>query len=768
MEIAKAYSTEYVNSEDESINNVNNNYYSSEDEIEDVFEKQEEEEREIYKSDFEDSDGDGSEYDQEDFEEFDDKAPMNDQPASEAIKRVDNDLKDFKKVTRKQTAKIRNSVTLSNHFSKNNKKKQNTTTALATALTSLPNNVSKQKMKNNLSKTDLTKRRIDRNVQHLQNVISASSASSPSSETSTHTPYIQFSDSPRYHNNGVKIAKNNEQLVSNNGMSSPFLTKSTMSRRSAYSRRSRSQGKTKINWKKGEIIGSGTFGDVFKALNMEDGSLMAVKEVCFDGDNEKELALLRREINLMRTLRHPHIVSYLGTEIDIKLNKLYIFQEWVPGGSVKSILDQYGPLSESVVANYTAQTLLGLHFLHTNLIVHRDIKGSNLLVDDRGVVKLADFGTSKQFQNAGSQNMYQDEKFKTMCGTPYFIAPEVALETGHGVQADIWSLGCTVIQMMTGQPPWKDLNIISPLYLLQKIALTDSIPAFPDSISKSLEIFLTQCFTRNPNERPNASEMLRSDFLSETLEDLNTAFEPFITTELHGVERTSKEKSLKKSHMLLAGDNSYHNNILNGMSNEDTDNNDTPKGNPLLVKSKNFDVNNKNFDRGKEGHEREEEEEQDQEERDCDDSDEYDNEHNNLGDTLKRFDEAALEIKHIASDGFNWLANDNESMSMDKSDSNDNSFTIINDNHDDHYDDNPDDNDDVNHQKEYRIDTIAFAENNTADTSNPFSSNGVYSKFKGSEIARMESDVIVTNETDLIMQDSIDVTRSQFLENYGI
>ena len=110
-------------------------------------------------------------------------------------------------------------------------------------------------------------------------------------ETFTHTPYIQFSDSPRYHNKGVKIAKNNEQLVSNNGMSSPFLTKSTMSRRSAYSRRSRSQGKTKINWKKGEIIGSGTFGDVFKALNMEDGSLMAVKEVCFDGDNEKELAL---------------------------------------------------------------------------------------------------------------------------------------------------------------------------------------------------------------------------------------------------------------------------------------------------------------------------------------------------------------------------------------------------------------------------------------------------------------------------------------------
>ena len=107
------------------------------------------------------------------------------------------------------------------------------------------------------------------------------------------------------------------------------------------------------------------------------------------------------------------------------------------------------------MANYTAQTLLGLHFLHTNMIVHRDIKGSNLLVDDRGVVKLADFGTSKQFKSMGSQGMYEDQQFKTMCGTPYFIAPEVALESGHGVQADIWSLGCTVCRCLLAILPGK-------------------------------------------------------------------------------------------------------------------------------------------------------------------------------------------------------------------------------------------------------------------------------------------------------------------------
>ena len=148
---------------------------------------------------------------------------------------------------------------------------------------------------------------------------------------------------------------------------------------------------------------------------MEDGSLMAVKEVCFSGEDEKEMALLRSEINLMRSLRNQHIVSYLGTEIDAKECKLYIFQEWVAGGSVKLILDEYGPLSESVVINYTTQVLLGLNFLHSNQIVHRDIKGSNLLVDDRGTIKLADFGTSKRF---GDSTMRSDDKFKTMCGTP--------------------------------------------------------------------------------------------------------------------------------------------------------------------------------------------------------------------------------------------------------------------------------------------------------------------------------------------------------------
>jgi serine/threonine protein kinase len=289
----------------------------------------------------------------------------------------------------------------------------------------------------------------------------------------------------------------------------PLLLSAT--RRSAYSR-----GGKKIKWKKGEMIGSGSFGDVFKALNMEDGSLMAVKEVCFSGEDEKEMALLRSEINVMRSLRNQHIVSYLGTEIDGKDCKLYIFQEWVAGGSVKSILDQYGPLSESIVVNYTTQVLLGLNFLHSNQIVHRDIKGSNLLVDDRGTIKLADFGTSKRF---GDLTMRSDDKFKTMCGTPYFLAPEVALETGHGIKADIWSLGGTVLQMLTAEPPWKSLKILSPIFLLQKIALSNEIPPFPKDkeTSKELEDFLLRCFVRDPKRRPNTTVLLQHPFVASAV-----------------------------------------------------------------------------------------------------------------------------------------------------------------------------------------------------------------------------------------------------------
>ena len=148
-------------------------------------------------------------------------------------------------------------------------------------------------------------------------------------------------------------------------------------------------------WKKGELIGAGAYGRVFMGMNELTGGLIAIKEMVFTQDNEKEMKSLQREVSLMRKFAHPNIVAYLGTEVG-DANTLYIFTEWVPGGSLQSLLNKFGRFKESVVQNYTLQMLKGLKYLHENGVVHRDIKGSNILVDDRGNVKLCDFGASKQ------------------------------------------------------------------------------------------------------------------------------------------------------------------------------------------------------------------------------------------------------------------------------------------------------------------------------------------------------------------------------------
>jgi serine/threonine protein kinase len=123
---------------------------------------------------------------------------------------------------------------------------------------------------------------------------------------------------------------------------------------------------------------------------------------------------------VLRSLDHANIVAYLHTEIDAS-DTLYIFTQWVPGGSIASIQRKFGKFTESVVQNYTRQILEGLAYLHANKVIHRDIKGANILVDDRGTIKLADFGACKRLS---AQNTVLDEH-TSLRGTPYYMAPEV-------------------------------------------------------------------------------------------------------------------------------------------------------------------------------------------------------------------------------------------------------------------------------------------------------------------------------------------------------
>jgi serine/threonine protein kinase len=304
--------------------------------------------------------------------------------------------------------------------------------------------------------------------------------------------------------------------------------KSDVSKLSSNSGRIRSVVK-KGQWSLGSRIGQGAFGVVHVGMNKLNGTLMAVKTIVIPSESRQLQEDIRREIELMKSLEHKNIVKYLGCEMDKEKKMLHIFQEWVPGGSVASLLRKFGPFPLSVIRSYLHQILTGLQYLHSKHILHRDIKGGNVLVNDEGVVKLADFGASKCMECLEEDRLEN----MTMCGTPYFMAPEV-FEENYGIKADVWSCACVAYQMCTTNPPWKGLGIKSPVQLFRYITenegpppLTIPMPTeeseFKDLILEptmncSLANLMEQCFVRDSKQRPSVTQLIDHIFFQETEE----------------------------------------------------------------------------------------------------------------------------------------------------------------------------------------------------------------------------------------------------------
>ncbi|XP_064598335.1 mitogen-activated protein kinase kinase kinase 3-like [Liolophura sinensis] len=264
------------------------------------------------------------------------------------------------------------------------------------------------------------------------------------------------------------------------------------------------------NWKRGKVLGSGAFGQVYLCYDTDTGRELAVKQVSLSNENEeisKEVRALECEIKLLRNLQHSRIVQYFGCYQDDSF--LCIFMEYMPGGSVKDELRNYGALTENVTRKYTRQVLEGLEYLHDHMIVHRDIKGANILKDPSGNVKLGDFGASRRLQAICSQTLMQ----MSVSGTPYWMSPEVINGEGYGRRADIWSLGCTVVEMFTTTPPWGDLEAMAAIF---KIA-TMPQPRYelPRSASNAAVDFLKKTFIKIPQDRPGAKDLLRHPFISD-------------------------------------------------------------------------------------------------------------------------------------------------------------------------------------------------------------------------------------------------------------
>lgn len=255
------------------------------------------------------------------------------------------------------------------------------------------------------------------------------------------------------------------------------------------------------NWQKGDFLGKGSYGTVYEAIT-EHGYFFAVKEVSLldEGSKGKQsIVQLEQEISLLSQFQHENIVRYLGT--DTSDGKLYIFLELVTKGSLASLYRKYH-LRDSQVSAYTRQILSGLNYLHERNVVHRDIKCANILVDVSGSVKLADFGLAK----ATKLN-----DIKSCKGTPYWMAPEVVnrKNNGYGLAADIWSLGCTVLEMLTRNIPYSHLEGMQALFRIGR----GEPPPIPETLSAEAQDFIVKCLQVNQNDRPTAAQLLMHPFV---------------------------------------------------------------------------------------------------------------------------------------------------------------------------------------------------------------------------------------------------------------
>ena len=191
---------------------------------------------------------------------------------------------------------------------------------------------------------------------------------------------------------------------------------------------------------------------------------------------------------------HPNIVKYI--ECIRTKSHINLVLEYVENGSLHQMVKQSGKMGEHLVFIFVKQILEGLAYLHNQGIIHRDIKGANLLLTKNGIVKLADFGYSI---------LNDKNKVNSIVGTACFMAPEVIEQKGNiSPKCDIWSLGCTIIQLLTTKPPYYEFEPMAAMFRI----VTDDCPPIPNGISNFLKDFLLKCFIKEPSKRPNAKELL--------------------------------------------------------------------------------------------------------------------------------------------------------------------------------------------------------------------------------------------------------------------
>ena len=262
-------------------------------------------------------------------------------------------------------------------------------------------------------------------------------------------------------------------------------------------------------------IGQGAFGSVFKAIHISTNKIYAIKIIDYSKNNNSEnnniinynYQSIQQETSLMKLVNESnYVVKYYGSYFSRKSNTLWLILEYCASGSVIDLmLSMNRTFSEIEVATIIEMVLKGLMDIHKKNLIHRDIKGANILLSEDGTAKIADFGVGVHLTN--------EKNRKSKKGSPYWMSPQVALNCDYDSKTDIWSLGITCIEMIEGEPPNSQLK---PRCVIEKIGRNP--PKAGELISSDFHTdefidFVKNCLEINPNKRPSAKELLNHRFI---------------------------------------------------------------------------------------------------------------------------------------------------------------------------------------------------------------------------------------------------------------
>ncbi|CAL0307739.1 unnamed protein product [Lupinus luteus] len=288
------------------------------------------------------------------------------------------------------------------------------------------------------------------------------------------------------------------------------------------------------SWVRGKCIGKGAFGTVDIAVAKSNGQVFAVKSVDLKTGLPGQIEALENEIKILRRMNSPHVITFLGDDITCEGTTSYqnLHLEYMPGGTVADM--DHADVDELLVRRYARCLVYALRNVHERGVVHCDVKGRNVLLAGEGsIAKLADFGSAVEFTV---------EDHVVPRGSPMWMAPEVIRREYQGPESDVWSLGCTVIEMVTGRMPWEDDGFNT----LNRIGFSGELPEFPAELSELGRDFLEKCLRRDPKERWSCDQLLQHPFLLMDYSNNVTESSPRCVLDWFDSEFTESEEEGKE------------------------------------------------------------------------------------------------------------------------------------------------------------------------------------------------------------------------------